>query len=234
MPLPPDLLNSLVQMNFANAPVAVAFLETAPAGLPRVERAEPASCGYWKSASLGRSFYTTPEDHGNCAVGAYTHGVSLSPALGQELQGLVGTMIDLKYLKNEDVAALPHRSTPLKFAAYAPLDQATFDPDVVVFRGNARQVMLVWEAAQAAGAFDGGSIMGRPACAMLPQALTASAGVASVGCIGNRVYTGLEDGELYLTVPGPKVTAVLEKLSATLIANIELEKFHRQRATELG
>ena len=128
MPIASELLNSLVQMNFANAPVAVAFLDTAPAGLPRVERAEPASCGYWKSASLGRSFYTTPEDHGNCAVGAYTHGVSLSPALGQELQGLVGTMIDLKYLKNEDVAALPHRSTPLKFAAYAPLDQGHVRP----------------------------------------------------------------------------------------------------------
>jgi uncharacterized protein (DUF169 family) len=221
-------------MNFANAPVAVAFLEAPPAGLSRVDRPEPAGCGYWKSASLGRSFYTTPEDHGNCTVGAYTHGVTLSPAQGQELQGLVGTMIELKYLKNEDVAALPRRTDPLKIAAYAPLDQATFEPDVVVFRGTARQIMLLWEAAQAAGALEAGSVMGRPACAMLPQALNASAGVASVGCIGNRVYTGLEDGELYLAVPGSKVTAVLEHLSATLNANVELEKFHRQRAAQLA
>jgi len=220
-------------MNFVNAPVAVAFVDTPPAGLPRVERPEPAGCGYWKAASEGRSFYTTPEDHGNCAVGAYTHGVALTPAQGQELQGLIGTMVELKYLKNDEVAALPHRESTLKIAAYSPLQQATFDPDLVVFRGTARQIMLLWEAARAAGAYDGG-VMGRPACAMLPQALKASMGVASVGCIGNRVYTGLDDGEMYMTVPGAKLTGLLENLGATLNANVELEKFHRQRAAELN
>jgi len=35
----------------------------------------------------------------------------------------------------------------------APLDQATFAPDVIVFRGNARQIMLVSEAARRAGTF---------------------------------------------------------------------------------
>ena len=221
-------------MNFLNAPVAVAFVDSPPAGLPRVERPEPAGCGYWKAASEGRSFYTTPEDHGNCAVGAYTHGVALTPAQGQELQGLIGTMIELKYLKNEDVPAIPRRTAPLKIAAYAPLEKANFVPDVVIFRGNARQIMLLWEAAQAAGICEAGSIIGRPACAMLPQTLNASAGVASVGCIGNRVYTGLEDGELYLAISGSRVTGVLENLSAILNANVELEKFHRARAAQLG
>ena len=68
---------------------------------------------------------------------------------------------------------------------------------------------------------------------MLPQALKASTGVASVGCIGNRVYTGLDDGEMYMTVPGAKLAGLLENLGATLNANAELEKFHRQRAAAL-
>jgi len=39
------------------------------------------------------AFYTMPEDHQNCPVGAFTHGVTLAPAKAQELQSLVGLMV---------------------------------------------------------------------------------------------------------------------------------------------
>ena len=45
-------------------------------------------------------------------------------------------------------------------AAYAPLDDATFKPDVVIIRGNARQMMLISEAARSAGVFNGADILG--------------------------------------------------------------------------
>ena len=167
-------------------------------------------------------------------MGGFTHGVELSPEKAKELQDLAGTMIELKYLKREEIPLIPHRTSPLKFAAYAPLAQATFPADVVVFRGNVRQIMILSEAARAAGVFRAGTVMGRPACAMLPQAIDSSEAVASLGCIGNRVYTGLGDNELYITVPGAKVGAVLEQLDTILTANRELEKFHQQRATSLS
>jgi len=141
-------------------------------------------------------------------------------------------MIELKYIKSEEVPAFPHRTAPLQVVAYAPLAQATFAPDVVIFRGNVSQIMLLAEAARAAGVFESGSVMGRPACAMVPQALDASQAVASVGCIGNRVYTGLGEHEMYLTVPGAAVASVLDALEATLNANRELEKFHRGRLAQ--
>jgi uncharacterized protein (DUF169 family) len=122
----------------------------------------------------------------------------------------------------------------MRVAAYAPADSATFAADVVIFSGNARQIMLLSEAARAAGAFDKGTTMGRPACAMLPQAIGTASSVASIGCIGNRVYTGLADDELYLTVPGNALAATLDKLSTIVTANLELERFHRQRAATLG
>ena len=56
-------------------------------------------------------------------------------------------------------------------AAYAPLDQARFPPDAVIFRGNARQIMLISEAARRAQALEDSAVMGRPACAMLPPAM---------------------------------------------------------------
>jgi uncharacterized protein (DUF169 family) len=233
MRIPSESLSHLTAVGLSHAPVAIAFLSAPPSDLPRVSSAQPAGCSYWKRASDGQAFYTTAEDHGNCAVGAYTHGVALSPAQQQELQSLVGTMIELKYLRSDEVAGIPHRSSPLQVAAYAPLGQASFEPDLVVFRGNARQIMLLTEAARAAGAFAEASVMGRPACAMLPAALGASSSVASVGCIGNRVYTELGDDELYLTVAGRALGPVLEKLGEIVAANVALEQFHRQREAAL-
>jgi uncharacterized protein (DUF169 family) len=167
-------------------------------------------------------------------VGAFTHGVTLSPEKSDELQSLVGTMIELKYLDPAEVPHIPHRTAAMKIAAYAPLDRATFTPDVVVFRANARQIMLLSEAARAAGAFDRASVMGRPACAMIPAAANAKASVTSVGCIGNRVYTGLGDDEMYLTVPGGKVDAVLRQLETVVNANRTLKAFHEERARQLA
>jgi uncharacterized protein (DUF169 family) len=94
--------------------------------------------------------------------------------------------------------------------------------------------MLLSEAARAAGAFDTGTAMGRPACAMLPQAVGAASTIASVACIGNRVYTGLGDDELYMAVPRDALGSILEKLGTIITANRELESFHRQRAAALA
>lgn len=226
----PHAVSALDDLKLLRPPVAVAFLSSPPDDLPRIDRAAAAGCGYWKHAADGHAFYTTADDHLNCPVGAYTHGVDMPPATATELQGLVGTMIQLQYLSADEVPQIPHRTAPLQVAAYAPLGEAAFAPDVVVFRGNAKQIMLLTEAARAAGAFADGTVMGRPACAALPQAMTAAAGVASIGCIGNRVYTQLADDELYLMVPGPAVEKTLAELGTIISANTELERFHQARA----
>jgi uncharacterized protein (DUF169 family) len=51
--------------------------------------------------------------------------------------------------------------------------------------------------------------------------------VASLGCIGNRVYTALADDELYFALPGGHVDVVTEKLAAIVQANVALEAYHR-------
>jgi uncharacterized protein (DUF169 family) len=234
MGLSQDLLKSVNRLNLERPPVAVGFMDTPPPGLPRLARPLPAGCSYWKEASEGKAFYTTAADHENCAVGAFTHGVELSPDKAKELESLVGTMVELHYLRSEEVAGIPHRKSALRIAAYAPLSQATFDPETVIFRGNARQIMLVSEAARAAGVFGSAAAMGRPACAMIPYASDTASAVASVGCIGNRVYTGLGDDELYFAVPGKALPRVLEQLDVMLTANEKLEAFHKERAAALG
>jgi uncharacterized protein (DUF169 family) len=218
------------KLGLTAAPVAISFVDVAPAGVAHVAQVEPAGCGYWRRAAAGEVFYTTAEDHKRCPVGAHTHHVTLSPAEKDELMGLVGTMVGLAYLKMEDVAQIPTRTTPLAIAVYAPLAAAPLPPDVVLVRGNPRQLMLLAEAAQAAGVAGTGATLGRPTCAVLPEAINSARTAASFGCVGNRVYTGAGDGDAYFAIPGAHLAAIETQLAVTLHANQELEKFHRARA----
>src|SRR5688572_23630573 len=102
--------DALSRLHLSRPPVAVAFVATPPQGLARVDRAAAAGCGYWKHASDGHAFYTTAEDHFNCPVGAFTHGAPLPAEQSKELEGLVGTMIRLQYLRGDEVPAIPHRA----------------------------------------------------------------------------------------------------------------------------
>ena len=74
-------------------PMAIAFRESAPANMQRIETPAPAGCGYWRLAAEGRTFYTEAPDHYTCPVGAHTHGVDLPPEVAQQLNGLVQTMV---------------------------------------------------------------------------------------------------------------------------------------------
>jgi uncharacterized protein (DUF169 family) len=69
---------------------------------------------------------------------------------------------------------------------------------------------------------------------MIPQAMNAARGNTSLGCIGNRVYTGLGDAELYFTIPGARLPDVVAKLETIAHANRELEQYHRTRQATLA
>ena len=215
-------------------PVAVSFGQTAPEGIPHIQTSGPSSCSYWKLAAEGNTFYTDSSDHLNCTIGAYTHGVEMSPEKAEELQSMVGQMVKLNYIRMEEVPAIPRRESAFGVAVYAPLAEATFDPDVVIVRGNSRQIMLVAEAAKAANIEHDVIAMGRPTCAMIPATMQSEHGTSSLGCIGNRVYTGLGDDELYFTIPGPKVAEVVDKLEVICNANRELETFHQKHAAAVA
>ncbi len=222
-------------LGLSSPPIAIAFLAEAPAGLARVARSAAASCSYWRRAADGEAFYTEAADHLGCAVGAHTHGVPTTPEQQGQLMQLIETMVGLEYLSMDEVPQIPHR-TPSDFGvvAYAPLAAATFAPDVVLVRGDVRQLMLLAEAAQAAGVGSGAPTLGRPTCAVLPQALQSARGSASFGCVGNRVYTGAAEGDGYYAIPGAALAAIEIKLAVVARANAELKKFHQARQLELG
>ena len=222
------LLQDLLKLNWP--PIAITFRPTAPPQLARVDQPGPAGCVYWQMAAEGQVFYTKASDHYQCPVGAHTHGIDLPEQNLKELEGLVQTMIGLQYIKKEDLAGIPRRRDPFGVAIYAPLSKAPNEVDIVLVRGTVKQLMILVEAVQSAGIANATAAMGRPTCAVLPEALQSDRVTISLGCIGNRVYTGLGDDEAYMAIPGSKLQDVVDKLHTIVEANKQLEAFHRSRA----
>lgn len=221
------------QLSLKHRPVAVAFLKSAPAGIEKFEGVQPSGCSFWKLASDGRTFFTVAADHYNCPIGSHTHNIPLPADRAQELGDTLGFMTSIGYLRMEEVPGIPQLAVTPGVVVYAPLAAAPVDPDVVLFWGPPGKVMLLQEAAIRAGAAAQLSTLGRPTCMVVPAALTHGV-VASTGCVGNRVYTGLDEADLYVAVPGRDLERIADETATIATANATLLNYHEGRKQQLA
>jgi uncharacterized protein (DUF169 family) len=220
-------------VKLARRPVAVTFLDSAPADVSRFSGTEPSGCSFWRLAAAGRVFYTVPENHFNCAVGAYTHNISLSPERQKETEQTLKMMFDIGYVKPEEIPQIPRLPKAPAAILYAPLGESPVAPDVVLFACKPAAAMLLNEAANRAGVASGAPALGRPTCMALPASLQHGA-ILSLGCMGNRVYTGLAEDEMYLVLRGKDLAAVADALGIITSANAALNDYARGRREQLA
>jgi uncharacterized protein (DUF169 family) len=213
--------------------VAVTFLDQAPANVKNFEGSEPSGCSFWRLAAEGRTFYTVPENHFNCAVGAYTHNIALSPQREKETEQTLKFMFDLGYVKPEEVPQIPRLAKTPKAILYTPLGEATAVPDVALFAVKPAGAMLLQEAVNRAGVASGTPTLGRPTCMALAASLQHGA-ITSLGCIGNRVYTGLGEDEMYVVLRGKDLPAVAGALKTITSANSALQEYANGRREQLS
>ena len=221
-------------LGLTKPPVAVSFLPEEPTQLPRFSGSEPSGCSFWRLAAGGRTFYTVPADHYNCAVGSYTHNVPLPPERARELDETLGLMTSVGYLSPDEVPGIPRLPRTPAAVVYSPLADAPVAPQVVLFACRPAAAMLLNEAAARAGANSSLPALGRPTCMALPAALSTGGAVTSLGCIGNRVYSGLSEDELYVVIPGPALTGVADALETIVSANRHLAAYAEDRRRALA
>lgn len=226
-----DLISAAVML--PRRPVAVSFLDSIPTNVEKFSGTEPSGCSYWRLAAEGRVFYTVPENHFNCAVGAYTHNIALSPEREKETQQTLKMMFELNYVQPDEVARIPRLPKAPIAIAYAPLGDSPFTPDVVLISCKPAAAMLLNEAANRAGVSTGAPALGRPTCMALPASLQHGA-ILSLGCIGNRVYTGLGEDEMYIVFRGRDVANVAAALAAIISANATLREYAAGRRQHLA
>jgi len=215
-------------LGLKSPPVAVAYLEQPPANVPKWgSGAVPAGCAFWQRAVTAGPFFTEQADHLNCAVGCHTHNIPLPEARAHELMDTVGFMVKSGYLTMEEVPGIPTLKKSPRYVAYAPIEQASFAPDVVVVAARPGQLMLLQEAALKCGAGNAlGQTLGRPGCAVLPLTVNSGKAAMSLGCKGNRLFTGTPEDEMYFSIPGAHWKAFEVALVAILEANVAMQEHY--------
>ena len=219
-------------LQLTRRPVAVAFLDGPPAGVPRLPGAQPSGCTFWSLAAQGRTFYTAPEDHYNCPIGSYTHHIPLPKDREHELTDTLSLMTDLGYLRMAEVPAVPRLEKTPAATLYSPLGDTPVDPDAVIVTGTPGGLMLLHEAAARTGVTFT-SLLGRPTCMAIPAAI-ASGMASSLGCVGNRIYTALGDEEFYTVVRADRLETIAGEIATITAANVMLTQYHRERRSTLA
>jgi uncharacterized protein (DUF169 family) len=220
------------ELGLTRRPVAVNFFDRPPADVPKFDGSVPSGCSFWRFAGSGKSFYTVPSDHFNCPIGSHTHGIALPSERQKELSDTLNFMSQIGYVRMEEVGKIPTLPKQPNVIAYAPLGDASSNPDVVILVGKPGKIMLLLEAAIRAGVSTQSPMFGRPTCMSIPAAMTMGA-VASTGCIGNRVYTEIGDDDLYIAVRGSDLEKVVGELDTIVKANNDLREYHRTRKKAL-
>jgi uncharacterized protein (DUF169 family) len=219
-------------LHLSRRPVAVAFRDTPPDGVPALKGSQPSGCSFWRLAASGEVFYTVPSDHFNCPIGSYTHNITLPEERQVELKRTLGLMIDIGYIQMEEIPSVPRLPKTPPATIYAPLAETPVDPDAVLVAGTPANLMLLHEAAIRAGK-TAQPMLGRPTCMAIPAVLPG--GIASsLGCVGNRVYTDVAEDQLYTVVSGPDLPAIAEQLTTIIAANATLADYHQDRRTSLA
>jgi uncharacterized protein (DUF169 family) len=225
---------SVIELRFREAldlprrPVAVAFRTKPPIGVTKFAGREPSGCSFWQLAAAGMTFYTVPRDHQNCVMGCYTHNFPLSPERTEELERIFSQMTSSGYIKMEEIPLILRLKKAPNAVVYSPLGDTPLDPDLAVFVSRPMQAMILQEAALRTGIGLQLSPFGLPTCMSIPTASNQKV-VTSAGCLGNRVYAGLGDDELYILVPGRFLQKVSDAVQAIADSNRKAVDYHSER-----
>lgn len=196
-------------------PVAITFTNQRPEGVAAFDEPMPpptpdgrtgrvsAGCVFWVKAT-DRTFSTVPDDHANCSVGRFTHGMATLDDIAGNSD--VAALLGSGWVGMDDVLKIPARSTRPGAVTYGPLREVAEDPDVVLIRVNGRQLMVLSDA------LPDMRIEGKPQCHIVAVASEQGYVASSVGCALSRARTGMRVEEMTCAIPASRMRDVVEKV----------------------
>lgn len=220
-------------LGLAVPPVALAFVVSAPPGLPRADSAKPvptqdgrtgavpAGCVFWMKATE-KSFATDAGDHGNCSVGSLTHGFKsfAEAAAGADVAALLAA----EWVTVEAASKIPVVKEKPGAVLYGPLADGAFEPDVIFLRLNGKQLMLVNDA------WPELRFEGKPQCHIIPLAKENGDVAVSSGCMLSRVRTGMSNNEMTCALPARKLGDLVARLKKAQAADFKVAGYAAEDA----
>jgi uncharacterized protein (DUF169 family) len=214
-------------------PIALTFSATPVDGVPAFQEAMPqatedgrtgrvpAGCVFWMKA-VDRTFNTAPEDHYNCSVGSFTHGLKTMGEVAGNQD--VAALMNSGWVDEAAVSRIPFVSDRPGNITYGPLTHSPVDPDVVLVRLNARSLMILRDA------YPELPIEGKPQCHIVAMAKEHQQMAASVGCMLSRVRTGMPNNEMTCAIPARQLPQITERLRSVADVDSTVGRYAAQDA----
>ncbi len=209
-------------LKLETSPVAVALVPKdakIPEGIHRVKEGMKHCQMMDRVRRTKEEFYAVLEDQ-TCKGGAAAIGLGHMPpklASGEFYHD------KLKHFKTLEASKKTIDRVPMVDAEstvatlYAPLESASFVPDVVVIIGSPKQVMLLTQAAlyNEGGRIEAEFAGKQSLCsdAVAEPYLSGKMGI-TVGCTGSRAHTEIKDSELTVGIPAKILKDLVEGLRA--------------------
>ncbi|CAB4993333.1 MAG: hypothetical protein F2877_05615 [Actinobacteria bacterium] len=209
-------------------PIAITFSEAPPVGVEAFDAPfpepspdgrtgrVPAGCAFWIK-SVEKTFSTVAEDHGNCSVGSVVIGFKNFDEVAGNSD--VAAMLETGWVTADVVPQIPVINEKPGAVTYGPLAETPVDPDVVLIRVNAEQLMLLHDA------LPDMRLAGKPQCHIVALAKEQGVVAASVGCALSRVRSGISVEEMTCAIPAARLGDVLAALITTAGADGQVATF---------
>ena len=205
-------------LSLMTPPLAITFSQSVPDGVapfdaPMPEPTPdgrtgrvPAGCVFWTKA-LDRTFSTVAADHGNCSVGSLTHGFATLDEVAGHSD--VAALVESGWVTMDMVPEIPVIADRPEVVTYGPLAETPVDPDVVMIRVNAKQLMVLSDA------LSGLRIDGKPQCHIVAVAKQEGEVAVSVGCMLSRARTAMSKTDMTCAIPASRLHDVVRQIQAT-------------------
>jgi uncharacterized protein (DUF169 family) len=216
-----DMISNKIKekLGLTKSPVAVKLLlrvEDIPEGVPKIEE-NIRHCEMVQKAAGGETFYATAEEE-MCKGGAAAIGLIEPPEKFKTGE----TYYSMKRFSSvasakRTVDAIPKIDPIMKAIAYAPLETAPFDPDVVVIIANPAQAMKLAQAMvyTLGGRFeaDFAGIQSICADAVAGPYVNKRPNI-TLGCSGSRKFAGIEENDVIVGLNGENLGCVVNALES--------------------
>ncbi len=204
-------------LKLSKSPVAIKFVlreEDIPEGIEKIENGAR-HCELVQKASRGEIFYATAEEQ-TCKGGASALGLMEPPEkvrTGEMYQSL-GRFSSIGSAKRT-IDEIPKIDTMMYGIIYSPLEEAKFDPDVIVIICSPLQAMIL---AQAMVYTLGGRVEAdfsgiQSICAdAVAGPFTTKRPNITLGCSGSRKYADIQPDEVIVGLTGENIGCIVNAL----------------------
>lgn len=202
-------------LNLEHPPVGISFVDSPPPKAKKNDESVPSGCVFWIKG-FKENLYTDRKDHSNCNIGSFTHGFLPPEEVSLDDCVDIALFDKTSYFPASEFGGVPRMSKAWKYVAYGPLPKIAFEPDVVLVVCNPEQAMIIGESTSEA------KLMGAPTCQAIPFAYNQHRVGLSLGCVTNRIRTGIRPTEMVVTIPREELPGFAEKLRMRAKANKEV------------